>query len=90
MKEVEEVLAITALKKLVEKKHLVKKDIRLGERALQEGHIITLYLTENGLRVFSTDVGKYYIDIVNSSLMRFYSLTYHNLNTLLQGLNERS
>jgi len=101
MKEVKEVLTITALKKLLKLKHIVKKEIFLGlhKRTIHYTNakeIIAyyrLFLTQNGFEVFK-DKSKenLFTKVSFRGLIFSYDLKHQEINKILQDLeeNERS
>jgi len=101
MKEVEKVLTITALKKLLKLKHRVKEDILLGlhnytlEHANTQKNITDyhLFLTKNGFEAIKEESKRELL--VNPSfgqLIFNFNLEHQELNKILQDLegNERS
>jgi len=103
MREVEEVLAITVLKKLIERRHLVKEEIFLGKSLGRQGLVFlsfvlsgdyyTLYLTQNGLIKKKGDDKESVLDKIDYlDVVIVYHLTHKELEKVLGRLegNERS
>jgi len=86
-KAVEETLAVTALKKLLEVKHLVKERILLG---YNDRHEFFLYLTNNCL-VEKTPGGEHNLVGKTAQLInvRVYSLNHKELEQLYKKLHEQ-
>jgi len=83
-KAVEEILAVTALKKLLEVKHLVKTEICLGNDTA--GWF--LYLTNNGL-IEKTDSGEYHKIVVNRDKLinvKLFRLNHKELEQIYEEL----
>jgi len=99
-RDVKITLAITVLKRLVEKRRLVKKSILLGIDTMQktvpkqpEWSFFHLYLTEYGLiKRKKNDLGQILYDINYQYLVIVYGLAHEELQEILEKLegNERS
>jgi len=94
MIKVEEVLAITVLKKLLKFKHLVEEDIFLGEHIFGGlgyfGNIedYRLFLTRKGLLVKDGENQYPFTGPPDGYIVDFYNLTHNKLRKIKEQLEE--
>jgi len=94
-KDVEEVLIIAALNRLLTLTHLVKEPILIAKSRLLVGNIkyeYHLHLTENGLKRYIVKPKKYLLPdtLPFSTIIELYKLTRTKLEQLYKDLNEQT